>query len=673
MASYQITCPIIKSSNDSGYSVVVDHYFGGTVRLSPSATSNYLAVAYRGEGSPKTRIGIAWDDSAIPENKRIVSVELHYYGTRGHGNTVFYKYGDFAEGSTIPSHEPADGSVTNATGTGWRSIDLGEPKGNSVILYAELETYNVSVYTPDGQYAGTYPAAESWEFYSQRNSTNQPYVIITYEDVPPDPPTGLYPSGGTISTRDGIRFAWSHNSAEGLAQKGFVLQYSLDRGNTWTTVEQTTSDQFYELEANVLPLTGTVTWRVKTIDENDVESEFVEATFTLGVLPQKPPVPVSPISQYVMEGNPVRFEWVFVGGSEREYQAKYDLQYSIDGGVNWTTISGIGGNSYHTVPAGTFAKGNVSWRIRTYNQWDDVSPYSDIKTFTIIGVPAVPLITGVSNKARPVIKWQTQEQQIYEIEILKGDTVVYHSGSRPDGAAREYNIPIYLDNGEYIARVRVVNEYSLYSAWAEKRFTISVEKPTKPSISVYNGGYKVTIKTDSDLKALAYRDGELIGEMIDGVFEDYTGANNTEYQYFIRAIDINDNFADSEIKLGKCRLMSNTIATTDNPADFIKLEYGLDGIPEKSDSISVDATTRHYDGRRYPVTEYAEFTTEAKSMAFYFETKTERDRLKSLISQRKYIIYRDVDGDVIIGSVLSADFHKTILGYSVDFTITRTV
>src|SRR5690606_13316941 len=127
---------------------------------------------------------------------------------------------------------------------------------------------------------------------------------------------------------------------------------------------------------------------------------------------------------------------------------------------------------------------------------------------------------------RPVIMWQTQEQQIYEIEIT-GDTN-YRTKTIPEALTREFKVPIYLDNGEYTARVRITNEYGLKSPWAEKSFTISVLKPDKPYITIYNSTFKVTISTDSNLPSYIYRDGDLIGDTVNGAYEDYTGESGRE-------------------------------------------------------------------------------------------------------------------------------------------------
>jgi len=150
MGTYQIACPIIKSSNDYGYSAAIAADYYGYIFRAPSAKGTTLFVAGRPANSSKTRMGIAWDDSDVPTNKRIVRAELHYYGLSAHGNTVYYRYADFAEGSAIPTHEPSDGSVSGGARTGWNVLDLGKPKGNSIILYADLGTYQCPVYYPGG-------------------------------------------------------------------------------------------------------------------------------------------------------------------------------------------------------------------------------------------------------------------------------------------------------------------------------------------------------------------------------------------------------------------------------------------------------------------------------------------------------------------------------------------
>lgn len=647
MARRTITIPVNKSSN--GHQIWYSEY--------PTPVPMISEYLYIGRAC---NCALAWDGSQIPKDKKIVKVELCVYAEYELEETIGIRYVDFGEGSTLPSIEPTD--KTNAIGfrAGWNYIDIGIPTVNSIVL---------GIIRPYPEWLG------GTELRSHRYNTTKPYIRVTYDDNPPDKPTSLYPSGITVSTRDVIRFSWLHNSKEGLQQKGFTLEYSINGGSSWTTINQTTPNQYYDMPANTLPTSGTVLWRVRTIDGNDEVSEYTSASFTLGVLPQKAPIPISPISQYLDENKPIRFEWSFVGGSGSETQSKFDLQYSTNGGSTWTTKTVTTPNTFLELPANTFSGGNVLWRVRTYNNWNEVSPYSENKSFTVIGSPPIPLISSVSNSGRPTITWQSTNQHLYELQILKNNEVIFDSGSIPSTSDRSFKLPIYLKDGNYFVKLRIANEYNLYSIWAEKSFIISTAKPHKPIIEVYNNEYSVTIKvSNTSAKTLVYRDNILIGEVINNTFIDFTGENNKEYQYFIRTIDSNDNFSDSDIKLGKCKFSGNTLALVDNPQDFIKLKTGLNSNPKKSNQFGVTANLQNYDGRKYPVIEFSEFNNMSKLLSFYVKTKKDIDRLIEMIDKRKIFLYRNRDGSNIYGAILTIDYdeEETFYGYEIGFTITRT-
>ena len=49
-----------------------------------------------------------------------------------------------------------------------------------------------------------------------------------------------------------------------------------------------------------------------------------------------------------------------------------------------------------------------------------------------------------------------------------------------------------------------MNEYSLYSPWAEKSFSITTIKPTKPIVDIYNNVYNVTLLATDPTKNIMY-------------------------------------------------------------------------------------------------------------------------------------------------------------------------
>ncbi|CAK7084133.1 hypothetical protein [Tissierella sp.] len=660
MARNTITIPITKSSNSDRRIIVPPDIQQDS--FLPGAVTNilYMQKAYY-FAEYLNNIGLAWEQPEWLNQKVIINTTIHLYSRYRYRQAMIYQQGEFSEGSEIPRVTSADGSIGDGLYSGWNEIIIPKDLKGSIIL-EQANRINGSV--------------NEWaEIHSSRNSNNKPYVTITYDDVPPEKPSSLYPSGITLNPRDVIRFSWLHNSKENLQQKGFTLEYSTNGGGTWTKVIQTTPNQYYDMPANTLPSTGIVMWRVKTLDDNNSESEYSTASFTLGVVPQKAPIPISPISQYLDENKPIRFEWSFVGGSPSETQSKFDLQYSTNGGSSWTTKTLTTNNNYYELPANTFSGGNVTWRVRTYNNWNEVSPYSENKSFTVIGSPPIPLISSVSNSARPLVSWQSTNQHIYELEILQGNKVIFEASSIPSTSDRSFKLPIYLTDGTYIAKLRIANEYSLYSPWAEKSFIISTVKPTKPIMSIYSGEYGVTIKTsDTSLKTLVYRDNIYIGEVINNHFIDYTGENNKEYQYFVRTIDSNDNFSDSDIKLAKCKFRGNTLSSVSDLGNFIKLRTGLNSNPKKINQFGVVGTLQYFDGREYPIVEFSEFSNRTKSLSFFVRTIEELENIVEMIKKRETFLYRNSDGKNIHGTILEINYdeNETFFGYEIGFTITQT-
>ena len=649
MASYQKTI-VVKTTENETNEIFTESPKGS---FFPKKYEEILYVSKQRLDSYTTITNIptlTFDLSEIPEHKKITKTILHIYGRYSH-NPALEVYGMYNVGKEQFNLK-----------SGWNSIETSAFNGIAEDARPWLFIEQVdSVHKPFSHA----------EIYSHL-SDYKPYIVVTYEDVPPGPPSSLYPNNTTVNARNVIRFSWKHNSEEGTQQKGFTLQYSIDGGSTWVTVSQTTSNQYYDLPKETLPLTGEILWRVKTKDQNDLESPYTNAKFNTAVVPQKPPTLVSPLSGYLDGSKPITFKWNFIGGTAEDKQGKYDLQYSINQGASWTTITVESEESEHIVPENTFQSGNIYWRVRTYNTYGDVSPYSQIGSFYVINSPPIPQITEVTNSAKPTVTWISTEQYLYELQILRDEEVVFNSGAIPNTSDRSYKIDDFLDDGNYKARFRVMNQYNLYSDWAEYNFTIATVKPDKPNLIVYNGEYSVTLETnDTSLKTLVYRDNKLIGEAIDNRFIDYTGENKKEYAYFIRVVDEEDNFNDSNIELGKCSFKGNTIALASKPEDYVVLKYGVGDIPGKSSRITNNGTLTYFDGRKYPATEFSEHKGKEKSLSFFIKDLDKLNKLIDLIDKKETLLYRDINGEIIYGTVLNIDYRKSLLGYEVSFTINK--
>jgi hypothetical protein len=250
-----------------------------------------------------------------------------------------------------------------------------------------------------------------------------------------------------------------------------------------------------------------------SLNSNEAASNRPSLSVTYEDVPPDAPTPLEPIGLYKDSNSPIRLSWQYnssVGGTQKAF----DLQWSTDGS-SWTTISQTIGNNYYDAPAGAFLPGNIYWRVRCYNEYDEVGPYSANSAFYAIGAPIAPSILPVqSNSARPIIEWTAAGQQIYQVQVSQDDTIIYDSGNVPGILTRNQKVKTFLPDGEYLARVRIKNEYDIWSAWGEATFSVATLKPEKPELMLLNTAYGIrAIVTEYKPKAdsmLLYRDGKCI-------------------------------------------------------------------------------------------------------------------------------------------------------------------
>ena len=384
------------------------------------------------------------------------------------------------------------------------------------------------------------------------------------------------------------------------------------------------------------------------------------------VPPDKPTL-ISPIGEYKDSNSIIRFEWQYnssVGG----VQKKFDLQWSTDQ-VNWNTISDETSDTFYDMPAETLPSGNIYWRVRTYNEYDEASEYSDVATFYSIAAPDYVVIQSVSNNARPVIQWQTNNQQLYQIQILQGENIVFDSGEQPGVNARSYKIKDFLNDGTYTAQIRVKNEYDLWSDWSEYQFVISTTKPDKPILAVQRSPYGLELTIGNvQGEAYIYRDGVPIAKVTGQKYFDHTVANGKEYRYFVRALSAN-GFADSDTVIGVPAFRFGLLNVGN---EVIELKYNLNSVPDKSLNYALVGAMNHYDGREFPIAEMSEFTDINLSLTYFFRRFAKVEKIMEAARKKGVVLYRDKKGLKLYGVITNITIQDVINGYIVSCTISAT-
>ncbi len=128
---------------------------------------------------------------------------------------------------------------------------------------------------------------EIWKF-SSRESTNIPYIEITYNDAVPDLPTILYPNGDVIEKGNALTFRWKHNSLYDTGQTKYDFGWRQQGNASWTDALGVVSTvQSRTLDTSSMP-TGIIEWRVRTYNAINAVSEYAYGAFELTGRPTAP-------------------------------------------------------------------------------------------------------------------------------------------------------------------------------------------------------------------------------------------------------------------------------------------------------------------------------------------------------------------------------------------------
>lgn len=409
--------------------------------------------------------------------------------------------------------------------------------------------------------------------------------------------------------------------------------------------------------------------RIKLTSREGTNKPLLKVTYE--DVPPSEPTLTTPISVYKDSASVIRFEWQYnssVGGEQK----KFDLQWSTNQ-LDWTTISETTANNYYDMPADTFPAGNIYWRVRCYNEYDESSGYSDIQSFFAIGAPTIPAINAVpTDTARPTIIWSAFSQQVYQLQVLSGAAIVYDSGIVPGINIRSHKITAWLADGEYTVQMRIKNEYDMWSDWGSSAVTISTVKPDKPALSLQRSAYGVEINSTGLVYRSDYdKDDYICIGAASGNFYDNTVKSNAEYKYFVRAVSENDTFADSDVKFIQADFRHSLIAPVLSLNNVFVFMHGLNTPPNRTYNRQPGGASVMYAGRKHPVWEPTEHISTGLSLQFYLEIWAEVEAFTAIYDQNSTVLYRDAKGRKIYGTLSNLSVADDILGYIISFTLNQ--
>jgi hypothetical protein len=507
-------------------------------------------------------------------------------------------------------------------------------------------------------------------------------------------PTGTGEDGAYRNPNQTIDLTWNfvrgNNSQE--VQSASQVRYAVN-GAAWAELPQINdANNKYSFAPGTFADGDHITWQVRTVSNAGISDWSETALFTLAVTRPRKPVLNYPVSISVDPSDGVLLEWIYNSGYDTKASA-YDIRYWIDKEITGepTDTLSTGGQTFLTLPASLFTGGGqhtVRWSVMAYGEFGDASAWSDIAEFWTIGIPDAPVIVRVTNSNRPVVTFSADDFVSWELEILRDDEVVYLSGNKAFEDTFDYKLTDYIPGGGYVARMRVTNAYGYQSAWGFLAFTINVTPPPAPKLRTgYNTGYHVPLIIDGvpGASVLVYRaeEGEdkyiKIARTHEKVWDDYTAAPGVRYKYFVRAVDDNDNYADSNTETFEVWFKETSIAEVSNPADMLLLLWGLGQKPAKNIAMGFEKTVLQMEGREYPLTVKGFGRSKVITCSFYLRGGEEYGhnadlrRLEALANSGETLILRDRRHGALYGAITGdVSAAPEIGGYVVGFTFTRT-
>ena len=483
------------------------------------------------------------------------------------------------------------------------------------------------------------------------SGTNAPYLTITVDDSDTIglELSNLSPaSGAIIKTQDNL-FAWSasadnYSCAPEVEQASAVFRWRSGTSGTIHTISVSGNTQNVTVPANTFAGTTSIQWQVAVTANSGVvtTSKWV----TLSTADATPTAaPLSPVDTVIDGSKDVLFRWQH-SISTGTAQSKADLQKSTDG-QTWTTLATVTGAARQwTCPAGTLTSSIKYWRVRTYNADGIAGEWSDAAQIVVIAAPTAPSIQIKSTGPRPSISWQTSEQEAYQVEL---DGVL--SGGTHYGTEKTWTSPAYLADGSHTVRVRVQNQYGMWSGWGAAALPVTNTPGASITLTVQASSVAdLSWQTSGSYDFyLVYRNGKPIAKLTQTLYTDELSSGSTTYQVRGCYAD-SSNYGLSSAVTVDVRARVHQVSDLDT-GQTLRLPYSDSQHRQTTRTLSRQVELLQLSGAYYPVAVEVDSGTDALSITAALLDESEIRQLMGLVG--KLVCAKTPQGDMVIGYITS--------------------
>lgn len=557
-----------------------------------------------------------------------------------------------------PNHYvyPSVSTANHGTGFAWESIDIIKEisphfSTDFVLEYAAL--------------AASFGIDVSYGVYYTSNSNYKPYIVVTVRDNEGGlQPTLLSPKDGIFhNNKNGVTVEWENSIIEGtirpVTQSKAVITWSYDNITKTATINGTGTS--YTIPASELPEQGTVTWKVEVTANAGNTNASTTSTFTTTDSVSYAS-PSSPVNEYIDGSKEVDFSWTY-SISTGTMAERADFQISTNNGVTWEDLGTATDGGPYTAAPNTLPAGNVLWRVRSYNTDDVAGPWSDPAAIVVRRAPNAPIIAGITTIPQPIVSWQAEGQQAYQLQVGDWDSGTVY------GTAKSAQVPYAMPEGPALVRLRIQNSFGLWSDWSTAEVTIANQRgePIAVRTRVVLGGVRLTWAIEGDYPTYAIlRDGKEIATVAGKEYTDYTGIGRSRYT--VRGINTDSTYTDSADVVEILRPHAGLIAR-EGVWDWMTLDRRIGSRPAHSGSQQEDATLTWYSGRALPVAEISGHRQVSVQYDYTLPSLSELEKLRAMSGTK--VVYKHRDGELFRGLLGNLSWSRNRGRWDVSFTITE--
>lgn len=483
------------------------------------------------------------------------------------------------------------------------------------------------------------------------SGTNAPYLTVTVDDSDTIGLTldNLAPKSGTIIKTQDNTFTWRARDADNkctpeVEQTSAVFRWRAGTSGTIHTINVSGNSQSVTVPANTFAGTTSIQWQVAVTANSGVvtTSDWV----TLSTADATPTAaPLSPVDTVIDGSKDVLFQWQH-SISTGTTQSKADLQKSTDGST-WQTLATVNGSARQwTCPAGTLTSSIKYWRVRTYNADGIAGAWSDAAQIVVIAAPSAPSIQIKSTGPRPSISWQTSEQEAYQVE-LDGKL----SGGTHYGTEKTWTSPEYLADGSHTVRVRVQNQYGMWSDWGAAALPVTNTPGASITLTVQASSVaELSWQTSGSYDFyLVYRNGKPIAKLTQTQYTDELSSGSVSYQ--VRGCyDDSGNYGLSQA-VGVQVLADVHMVSDLDTGLTLRLPYSDSQHRQTTRTLSRQVELLQLSGAYYPVAVEVDSGTDALSITAALVDDEQVRKLMGLVG--KLVCAKTPQGDMVIGYITS--------------------